>query len=133
MRRTQVLIAAVLLLGVAFSLVSREPQHDPRLKNAFRRPEHNGWIFVHLEGAPSEMGFQHGYLLAPEIQDTFRAVALEMTHGGKEWKFFRKAAQDILWPKIETEYREELQGITDGVKVKGVKMDLWDVVALNAS
>jgi hypothetical protein len=132
MRRLAPLIAAILFFGVAFSLVSREPQPDPRLKNALRRPEQNGWIFVHLEGAPSEIGFQHGYLLAREIQDAFRAVALEMTHGGKDWKFYRTAAQDILWPKVEMEYREELQGITDGVKARGGKLDLWDVVAFNA-
>jgi len=28
-----------------------------------------------------------------------------------------------------SEYRDELQGIADGVAARGVKMDLWDVVA----
>ena len=37
-----------------------------------------------------------------------------------------------MWPHIEQEYREELQGITAGLKAKGAKLDLWDVVALNA-
>ena len=65
---------AVLLLALAFTLVSREPQTDPRLKKASRAPEHNGWIQVHLEGSPAEIGFQHGYLLAPEIQDTYKGL-----------------------------------------------------------
>ena len=30
------------------------------------------------------------------------------------------------------EYQEELQGITDGLKDHGVKLDIWDVVAMNA-
>ena len=39
----------------------------------------------------------------------------------------------MMWPHIEQEYREELQGITDGVNAHGIKIDLWDVVALNAA
>jgi len=70
MRRTS-LFSAVVLLAAAFSLVSREPKTDPRLKKAYRAAEHNGWIQVHLEGSPAEIGFQHGYLLAAEIQDDF--------------------------------------------------------------
>src|SRR5919198_142870 len=125
-------VTIVLLLVLAFALVSREPQTDPRLKRAFRRAEQNGWIFVHLEGRPSDLGFQHGYLLAPEILDTFGAIKLEMTHDEKrDWLFFRQEAQN-LWPHIEQEYRDELQGIVDGLKARGVKLDVWDLVALNA-
>lgn len=125
--------ASLLLLAAAFVLVSREPRVDPRLKHAVRRPAQNGWIFVHLEGTPSEVGYQHGYLLAPEIQDNLKEISLEMTHDEhKPWQFFRDAAQNVLWPRIEQEYREELQGIADGAAAHGVKADLWDVVALNA-
>ena len=38
----------------------------------------------------------------------------------------------MLWPHIEAEYREELQGIVDGLAAKGVTLDVWDVVATNA-
>ena len=132
MRRTPIVVV-VLLLGLAFALVSREPQIDPRLKHASRRPEQNGWIFVHLEGAPSDIGFQHGYLLAPEIRDTLHTVSVEMIHEEKkDWQFFRDKAQNMLWPHVEAEYRAELQGIVDGAVARGVKLDLWDVVALNA-
>src|SRR5262249_18853234 len=41
---------------------------DGDLKGSYRF-ERNGWIYVHLEGAPSRVGYQHGYLLAPEIGD----------------------------------------------------------------
>jgi hypothetical protein len=105
---------------------------DPRLKPAYRF-EKSGWIYVHLEGAPSQIGFQHGYLLAPEIADAFAAVKLLDTHRTKKsWDFFRQAAQEMLWPKIDQEYREELEGITEGLEARGVGMDLADVVALNA-
>jgi hypothetical protein len=132
MRYTSVL-SAVLLLGLAFTLGSREPQTDPRLKKASRASERNGWIQVHLEGVPGEIGFQHGYLLAPEIQDTFRDVSTEVTHDEKKpWEFFRKTAQEIFWPRIEREYRDELAGIAEGLKARGATLDVWDVVALNA-
>lgn len=134
MRRVLILVSLVLLAGLAFTLVSREPQTDSRLKRAFRRPPQSGWTFVHLEGGPSEIGYQHGYLLAPEIHDAFKVVALELTHDNKkDWQFFRTAAKDMLWPRIEQQYRDELQGITEGVNARGVKIDLWDVVAMNAT
>jgi len=106
---------------------------DPRLRKATRSGERNGWIQVHLEGKPAEIGFQHGALLATEIKDTFQAVSTEMVHEEKkDWAFFRKTAEEVLWPHVEAEYREELNGIVEGLKNKGVKLDLWDVVALNA-
>jgi len=36
------------------------------------RFQENGWTYVHLEGSPSDIGFQHGYLLAAEIADAFQ-------------------------------------------------------------
>ena len=38
----------------------------------------------------------------------------------------------MLWPKIDREYQEELTGIAEGLKARGVSMDIDDVVALNA-
>ena len=38
----------------------------------------------------------------------------------------------MLWPHDGGEYRDELQGIADGAVAHGVKLDVWDVVALNA-
>jgi len=127
------LLSAVLLLGLAFTLVSREPQTDPRLRRASRASQRNGWIQVHLEGTPGEIGFQHGYLLAPEIKDTFQDISAEMAHDEKKpWEFFRKTAQEVFWPHIEQEYRDELTGIAEGLKARGAALDVWDVVALNA-
>jgi hypothetical protein len=56
-----------------------------------------------------------------------------MTHDEKkDWAFFRKTAQEVFWPHIEPEYREELTGIVDGLKARGVGLDVWDIVAMNA-
>ena len=131
MRRTVVFSAVLLALG--FTLVSREPRTDPRLRKAGRASVRNGWIQVHLEGKPGEIGFQHGALLAAEIKDTFQAVSWEMVHEEKkDWAFFRKTAEQVFWPRVEPEYREELNGIVEGLRYQGVKLDIWDVVALNA-
>jgi hypothetical protein len=82
--------ALLLLFAVSlFASPARVPQSDSRLTKAFRRPELNGWIFVHLEGTPSEIGFQHGYLLAPEIEDAQKVIVLGLTHDShKSYGFF---------------------------------------------
>lgn len=132
MRRKIVILFSLLIVGTALSLFPKDTKTDPRLKQSFRRPENNGWTFVHLEGTPSEIGFQHGYLLAREILDMQKVAALELTHDTKkDWAFFRDAARGMMWPRIEPQYCEELQGITAGVNARGVKLDLWDIIALN--
>lgn len=124
-----------LVLAVSAPLFARSSQNgssDPRLKKAYRFQD-GGWTYVHLEGSPSEIGFQHGYLLAPEIADAFRTVQLEDTHNTqRDWAFFRKAAREMLWPHIDAEYQQELQGIVDGLKAHGGDLDIYDIVALNA-
>jgi len=39
----------------------------------------------------------------------------------------------VFWPRAGAEYQEELRGIAEGAQAGGVLLDLWDVVALNAS
>ena len=122
-----------LLLAAALTLASSDPSSDPRLSKASRFAERNGWIQVHLEGSPDEIGFQHGFLLADEIEDTLQVVSAEFAHDEKrDWAFFRSAARDVFWPHVEEEYRAELNGIAEGLKARGSKLDLWDVVALNS-
>ncbi len=107
---------------------------DARLHGAFRNPPKDGWIFVHLEGSPSAIGFQHGYLLASEIEDSKRAVELSTTHEVKHsWADLRDVAEKYFWPKVPTEYQEELRGIEAGLKARGSNLDLIDLVALNGS
>jgi len=112
--------------------VAQRGSDNPILAKAYRF-ERGGWIYVHLEGAPHDIGYQHGFLLAPEIADGFAAASLEMTHNSnRDWDFFRRAAREMLWPKIDPEYQAELQGIVEGLRARQVKLDLYDIVALNA-
>lgn len=123
--------ALVLMFGFAAGSLAADST-DVRLQKAYRFQK-GGWTYVHVEGSPSDIGYQHGYLLAPEIADAFAAVKLYDTHqSGKDWSFYRTAAQQMLWPHIDREYQQELQGIADGVKAHGVNLDVYDIVALNA-
>lgn len=131
MRRIAV-ACAVILAAVVIGFAAREPQSDSRLRNAFRRPQQNGWIFVHLQGSPAEIGYQHGYLLAKEIEDARKAVELSLTHDSKNWQFFRDAAQRILWPKVPADYQAEIRAIVEGARARGVQMDVYDLTAMNA-
>jgi hypothetical protein len=125
-----VMVTAVLLAGVATTAAADDAA---RLKGS-SRGSRNGWITVRLQGAPSDVGYQHGKLLAPEIADALAVAKLNLTHDGKhDWAFYRKAAETVFWPRVDAEYRREMQGITDGATAAGVKIDIWDVVALNAS
>jgi hypothetical protein len=125
--------AASLVSTIAWGAPAKVPEaNSARMKKAFRKPAQSGWIYVHLEGTPAEIGYQHGTLLAPEIADAFKAIKTVLTHDSKDWAFFRDAAQNVLWPHVEAEYRAELQGIVEGLKAKGVALDLWDMVAMNA-
>ncbi|HXX72406.1 MAG TPA: C45 family peptidase [Candidatus Acidoferrales bacterium] len=86
-----------------------------------------------ISGDPYHLGFQHGHLLTDEI---LRAIAAKKLHVEKvckrNWQFFRDTAMTLYWPRIPEEFREEMEGIAEGVKVKGVSdIDLSDIVALN--
>jgi hypothetical protein len=131
--KTRAVVLALLVSGLAVGLLSREPAAEPRLTGSARGAK-NGWITIRLEGSPSQIGYQHGYLLAPEIEDALKVTRLNLAHDSKkDWEFFRDAAEKLLWPKVEEEYRQEIQGILEGAQARGVKADLLDIVVLNAS
>jgi len=127
-------ILAFLSFVVAFRFVQGKPtiSEDDRMKGSYRF-ERNGWIYVHLEGSPEQIGYQHGRLLAKETEDLLRVIKPFLHHETKrDWDFYRKASQEIMWPKIESEYQRELDGIVKGLNDSGVRADRWDIVALNA-
>jgi len=134
MTRRLAALSVVVLAAGAIAFAPRDPQSDSTLKKSFRNAEKNGWTYVHLEGTPAEIGYQHGYQLAPEILDVKQVIELELKHDTKkDYQFFRTAAKDMLWPHIEPEYRQELEGIAAGANAHGVKVDIWDIVVMNAS
>jgi len=127
-----VAFAGAVTLPASASSAKTASLSDPRMEKSYRFQK-GGWTYVHLEGSPADIGYQHGYLLAPEIADALEAIKLTDTRATqRDWEFFRKTAREMLWPHIEAEYQQELQGIADGVKAHGVDLDVYDIVALNA-
>jgi Phospholipase B len=119
--------------AVLASARERAASSDPRLQGAYSF-ERGGWVYVHLQGDPSTIGYQHGFLLAQEIEDALPAVSADMTNDTKrDWAFFREVAREQLWPKLDPEYQQELQGIAEGLHARtGSQMDVYDIVALNS-
>jgi hypothetical protein len=111
----------------------RAAASDPRLKDTYSF-ERGGWVYVHLEGDPATIGFQHGYMLAKEIEDAFPPVSTAMMRSTKrDWPFFRQVAREMLWPRLNPEYQQELQGIAEGLHARtGSPLDVYDIVAFNA-
>ncbi len=97
------------------------------------REDKNGWIYLHLEGSPSDIGYQHGYLAANEIDTSIQTVEYTLQHEtGKDWNFYRRAAQSFLWNKLDPEYKDEINGIAEGLQAKNKNYDSLDITAFNA-
>ena len=130
------ILAAIILLAGCISTGNKKVSlNNNKVLSAASRSEKNGWIYVHLAGTPSEIGFQHGYLLASEIIDLKGAMAM-LNHKttGKDWNFYREESARIFWKNIPEEYKAELDGIVAGVNAKTghESIDRKDIVAMNA-
>jgi Phospholipase B len=96
------------------------------------RSERNGWIYIHLEGTPEEVGYQHGYLLAREIGEALRVLKTYLKRvTGKDWQFYRNAAREMFWDNLDDEYKKEIEGIARGAYARAIKVDRDDILALN--
>ena len=129
-RSLRVVALVIAVLGLT-GLQLRSAASDSFLGPAFRE-DRDGWIFVHIAGPPRARGFQYGFLVAPEIDDfisTLKVYLLQNTT--KDWQFYREAARQIFLPKLEPEYRQELQGIVAGLRAAGYRYDLLDLIVEN--
>ena len=127
------LIKTAVLLVILSAFFACKPKTLDRLANASREDK-NGWIYIHLEGSPSDIGYQHGYLVAKEIDTLIKVMQFYLPHTSKkDWAFYRAASGRFLWNKIDKEYQDELKGIAEGLQAKGFKYDSLDLVALNAN
>ncbi len=130
-------VASLALIFVCLPVAIHARSHageQPGTASPGYRFQRSGWTYVHLEGTPAEIGYQHGRLLSAEILDMVGVVKLENEHGtGRKWDFYRDSAKNNLWPHIDAEYQQELEGIAKGVQAAGVKLDVWDIVALNGA
>jgi hypothetical protein len=125
-----VLIMSIALFSVTTMGLANETITSPD-GNGYRT-DANGWIFLHIQGAPYERGFQHGYLLAPELTEIKRSLEyLTLIDTGMEWEFFVSASENLFTPFIDQEYIQEMKGIADGANSRGVNITWREVLAWN--
>ena len=74
-------LAVIVLFVTAFRFIQWKPtiSEDDRMKGSYRF-ERNGWIYVHLEGSPEQIGYQHGKLLAKETEELLRVIKPFLHH-----------------------------------------------------
>ena len=116
MRLVTVCVTAALTLWIPFALAAPRSRttdavpnsKDPRLAGSYTF-ERGGWTFVHLQGSPQQIGFQHGYLLGPQIADAIHVFKVEdSTPRSATGSSYRDAAKNMFWPHIDAEYQAEL-------------------------
>jgi len=96
------------------------------------RHEKNGWIYLHIEGAPKERGFQHGYLLAKEIKEAIRVLSERWKYmSAMEWQWLVQEAGRMSTAKVDTENLVEIDGIVEGMNAAGDSTSQDEIVALN--
>lgn len=96
------------------------------------RHEKNGWIYLHIEGSPEERGFQHGYLLANEINESLR-ILRETWHyqTALDWQWLVEKSSKMFTPKVDEENIAEIDGIVNGMRTAGVASNRDEIVAYN--
>jgi len=125
---------AILIILIVLTIIVAISCKTQNIMRGAHREDRAGWTLVHLEGASREMGYQHGRLLAVEIDGLLKAMSVNLEKiTGRDWPFYRKAAETILWPKIDRPVQMEIEGIVEGLRagVPGLKYDKFDIAALN--
>jgi hypothetical protein len=96
------------------------------------RFDSNGWIYVHIEGDAHERGYQHGFLVAKELDQILKSLkGLTLIENGEGWEYFVNASEQVLVPNIDSEFLDEMKGIADGAQAAGVNISWQEVVAWN--
>jgi hypothetical protein len=98
------------------------------------RHQKDGWIYLHIEGQPRERGFQHGYLLAKEIQESLHRVKEVWKHeSGKNWSWLVKRGERLFLPAIDSENLAEIDGIVEGLRAADVTSSRAEMITYNGS
>lgn len=93
-----------------------------------------GWTYLRIDGPPRERGFQHGYLLAKEIEASLRAARREWEYeSGMEWSWLVQKGEQLVLPHVDPELLAEMDGIVEGMAAAGVRSTRAEIVTYNAS
>ncbi len=128
--RSLLLVAAILSTRAAAAPLGDAQR---QLLAGGHRFERAGWVYLHAEGSPRARGFQHGYLLAPEIAEGIRTTRVGWEHlSAMEWSWLVERAETLLAGKVDPENLAELDGIVEGLAAAGVATTRAELVAYNA-
>jgi hypothetical protein len=120
---------AVCCFGGSASSLTQEQQ--TWLSKA-KRFERAGWIYLHVEGEPRPRGFQHGYLLAKEINEGLKLTRMGWEHqSAMDWQWLVDHSSSLFLAKIDPENLAELDGIAEGARAAGVKTSREEIIAYN--
>ena len=135
---SMVIAAALLLAGcggtaeVAEEETAHPSEEDIVTYGGAYRFDYNGWVYLHIEGEPYERGFQHGYLMAPELTKTMEMLEFTTFQDtGKQWDYFVEQGERLFMPNAEEEYIEEMKGIADGAREAGLDITWQEVLTWN--
>ena len=135
--------AACLLISASTVLVAQSgsPQSSPgphltpgqmQWLSQAARHERAGWIYLRIAGAPRARGFEHGYLLAREIDASLRSTRREWEYkSGMEWTWLVERANRMFADRIDNELMGELDGAVEGLAAAGVQTTRAEMIAYN--
>jgi hypothetical protein len=108
------LVIVTIVITVLCYGCSNSTEKKDRLGKASREDK-NGWIYLHAEGSPSDIGYQHGYLLANDIDTSIQAVSFLLNHDThRDWQFYRNAARNFYGISFDRNTRMRSTGSWKG-------------------
>jgi len=127
------LLSVCIFSNVARCQINDQPTNEQKTRlSKANRHEKDGWIYLHIEGAPRERGFQHGYLLAKEIKESIRVLSeVWQYQTALEWQWLVQKVGNMFTPKVDIENITEIDGIVEGMKAAGFITSRDEIVAYN--
>jgi len=122
------------LISFLFAAASELIPEEKEWLSRGSRLEREGWIYLHLEGKPFERGFQHGYLLAREIEKAIK-VERHMVYwtSTRDFNFFAEVTKRLFDLELDPELKAELRGMAAGMEKAGVdSIGYSEILAHNA-
>lgn len=144
MKRYTALLTALILIIIVFAafpgcsteeaVQTADPQESEVITegNGYRY-DNNGWIYLHIEGEPYDRGFQHGKLVAEELEEIMGMLkGVTYIENGVEWEQLRDTAPELFEGKLDPELVEEMKGIAEGARSTGADITYEDILGWNA-
>ena len=124
-------------LANASDTFAPDPLSVRRQGAGYRYPQ-DGWAVLHIEGAPYDRGYQHGWLMAKEIENYIAALSEHRANKSpaEYWDLYRQLVGGLYLNRFDREYLEEMKGIAEGAAAAGAKaggrpIDMTDTAGVN--